>query len=203
MKVTIVDTGVANSASMVSAFERLDARCELSRDPRVIDSASMLVLPGVGSFGSGMAMLRSNGLDRIIADRILADRPTLCVCLGLQLLARESEESPGVRGLGVIDAAVSAFPDEVRRPQFGWNLVEPVPGCVIRSRGYAYFANSYRITEVPDGWDGAMSEHGGRFVAALSRGNILACQFHPELSGAYGASILGAWMTNAMEATPC
>ena len=203
MNVTIVDTGVANSASMVAAFARLGARCELSRDRRSIEFAPMLVLPGGGSFGSGMAMLRSNGLDRIITDRILADRPTLCVCLGLQLLARESEESPGVRGLGLIDAAVSAFPDEVRRPQFGWNLVEPAPACAIRSRGYAYFANSYRITGVPDGWGGAMSDHGGAFVAAMSRGNILACQFHPELSGSFGAAILQVWMSNSMEAIPC
>jgi imidazoleglycerol phosphate synthase glutamine amidotransferase subunit HisH len=76
----------------------------------------------------------------------------------------------------------------------GWNRVEPGPGSVLVEPGWAYFANSYRLDEVPDGWVGSHSDHGGRFVSALERGDVLACQFHPELSGEWGARLIDRWL---------
>ena len=95
--------------------------------------------------------------------------------------------------MAVLPGRVGRFPESVRVPQFGWNRVEPEPGCRLLEPGYAYFANSYRVLEAP-GCSVATAEHGGRFVAALEQGRVLACQFHPELSGAYGHELIARWL---------
>lgn len=197
--VLIVDTGVANIASLIAAFERLGASAALTRDPGAVTDAPALVLPGVGSFAAGMAALNSARLADPIRDRLRAERPTLAVCLGLQLLAESSEESPGVDGLAVLPVAVRRFPGGVRVPQLGWNLVEPAPNCSVVSRGHAYFANSYRIPTPPRDWAAAVAGYAGPFVAAVERGPVLACQFHPELSGRYGLNLLDRWLVHAAE----
>jgi len=201
--VTIVETGVANTASVLAAVRRCEGAAGLSCARVDVEGADRLILPGGGAFGAGMAKLRAAGLVEAIRERIEAGRPTMAICLGMQLMCSESEESPGVAGLGIIDAAASAFPEGVRRPQFGWNTIEAEPGCALLRSGCAYFANSYRLTGVPVGWRAATAEHGGRFIAALERGSVLACQFHPELSGAWGASLLGDWLTRTEEALSC
>lgn len=193
-KVVIIDTGIANTASVSAAFERLGCKVQLSHDAELVEAAFLVVLPGVGSFGAGMRALRSNALDRVVIDRVQQNRPLLGICLGLQLLCVSSEESPGIEGLGVINADVTRFPSTVRTPQHGWNRV---------GDGYAYFSNTYRIESVPDGWAGELSTHGGPFVALLRRGTTLACQFHPELSGTWGASLIKQWVESAKEASPC
>jgi len=201
--VTIIETGIANTASVIAALTRCGAEVEMTRDRAQVEGAEMLVLPGVGSFGAGMERLGRDGLIEPVRERIGARRPTLAVCLGLQLLCSSSEESPGVGGLGVIDGVVGAFPDAVRRPQFGWNSVTPEPGCALIETGYAYFANSYRLQQAPRGWSAAHADHGGRFVAALENASVLACQFHPELSGAWGAALLSRWLAGAREGATC
>jgi glutamine amidotransferase len=128
-----------------------------------------------------------------LQDRIESGRPTLAICLGMQLLAEASDESTGVQGLGVISGRAERFGADVRTPQFGWNTVQPSESFGFADAGYAYYANSYRIVKAPEGWAPAWSDHGGRFVAALRRGRVLACQFHPELSGTWGLGLLGAW----------
>jgi imidazole glycerol-phosphate synthase subunit HisH len=202
-RVVIVDTGVANTASVIAALERCGASTVVTDERAPIEDAMALVLPGVGSFGAGMERLERCDLIEPLVSRIEADRPTLAVCLGLQLLARSSDETPGVPGLGVIDAHVGVFPVGVRTPQFGWNRVEADGACVSLASGYAYFANSYRIDAPPEGWSVASSEHGGRFVAGLERGRVVACQFHPELSGALGLSIIERWLASAREGARC
>ncbi len=192
--VTILSTGVANTASIAAALRRCGAEPEITNDPARVEQAPRVVLPGVGSFGAGMAVLRQRGLAAVLRARIENDRPTLAVCLGLQLLCAASEESPGVPGLGVIDAQIERFPDGVRTPHFGWNLVTPADRGVAVDAGFAYYANSYRLATPPEGWAHAATTHGGPFVAALRRGTILACQFHPELSGVWGAALLSRWV---------
>ncbi len=201
-RVAIVQTGVANTASVVAAMRRCGAEPTVTDDTGAIAGATHVVLPGVGAFGAGMACLRATGLDRVLSERIAQGRPTLAVCLGLQLLCRSSEESPGVTGLGVLACDVGEFAPTVRVPQFGWNRVQGgAPGGVIET-GYAYFANSFRIASAPPEWTPSTAEHGGRFVAALERGAVVGCQFHPELSGAWGLALVRRWL--AMEgATPC
>ena len=133
------------------------------------------------------------GWTRHCATRIAADRPTICICVGHQLLFASSDESPGVQGLGVVPAHVGSFPADVRVPQFGWNDVHCSEDARLLEGGYAYFANSFRATEAP-GWTIASATHGGRYVAAMERGNVLGCQFHPELSGAYGEALLSRFL---------
>lgn len=192
--ITIIDTGIANTASVTAAFERLGCDVTLTHDPSRIAEAPLVVLPGVGSFGAGMRALRANQLDRVIIDRVANNRPLLGICLGLQMLCDASEESPGIEGLGIINAMVTRFPDSVRTPQHGWNSVDD---------GYAYYSNTYRIESIPDGWSGKTSTHGSPFVAYLQRGTTLACQFHPELSGSWGTGLLRTWIELSKEAVAC
>jgi glutamine amidotransferase len=196
--VTLIETGVANIASVRAAFERLGARLEPARSAADVAEAERVVLPGVGAFAAGMAHLESAGLVDALKTRIQSGRPTLTVCLGLQLLMSSSEESPGARGLGVIDAPVTRFQAPLRVPQLGWNRVIPAAGAAFLSPGYAYFANSYRLEQAPEGWEAATADYGGPFVAALRRGEVLACQFHPELSGPWGAALLQRWLEGGL-----
>jgi imidazole glycerol phosphate synthase glutamine amidotransferase subunit len=138
--------------------------------------------------------LRDLGLSGPLTERIGAGRPTLAICLGLQLLAAASEEDPDVAGLGVLSVTATRFPDTQRVPQLGWNTVVAQPGCRLLTDGSAYFANSYRLESIPGGWHGALSNHGGRFVAAVERGAVLGCQFHPELSGGWGQRLIARWL---------
>lgn len=199
-EIVIIRTGVANVASVGAAFERLGCAVRLEDDAAKIAAASHVVLPGVGAFGAGMERLQALGLVQPLIERIGAGRPTLAICLGLQLLANGSDESPGVAGLGIIDAHVKRFSgDDIRIPQLGWNAVAAQPGCKLIEDGHAYFANSYRLDAIPEGWSGALSDHGGPFVAAIERGAVLACQLHPELSGPWGAALLRRWAAAAPE----
>lgn len=207
--VTIIETGIANTASVAAAFRRLGCTVALTDKPRDVERAPLVVLPGVGSFGAGMAKLRACNLTDPLRDRIAADRSTLCICLGLQLLFEASEESPGVKGLAIIPDTITRFPDSARTPQFGWNMVNAQNDCTLIQSGYAYFANSYRATRIPEGWRGAVADHAGPFVAAIEKigrdasARVLAGQFHPELSGPWGLALLERWVQTAKEPAPC
>jgi imidazole glycerol phosphate synthase glutamine amidotransferase subunit len=195
VSVTIVRTGLGNTASLMAAFARLGVETVLTDDPAVVRSASRVVLPGVGAFGPAMATLRAKGLALAVEERVATGRPLLGICLGLQLLTRQSAEAPGVAGLGILDAEVVPFRGGVRTPHLGWNRVTPEATATMLGPGDACFANSYHLDRVPSGMSGAYSEHGGPFVAAVERGSLLGCQFHPELSGRYGADLLRAWVS--------
>ncbi len=203
-EVVLVRTGVANLASVAAGLRRAGAQVTIADDAASVDRADRLVLPGVGSFAAAMTQLRSRELVAPLAQRIRDGRPTVAICLGLQLLGTASEESPDALGLAAFPACATRFDDRVRVPQLGWNAVRPDAECTWLRPGYAYFANSYRLTACPPGWQAAWADHGGPFVAALERGSILACQFHPELSGQWGVSLLQRWLaaTNA-EVSPC
>lgn len=194
MSLVVVPTGTANTASILAAFERLGTEPRVAGDPGEVQPADRVVLPGVGSFGAAMSEVDRLGLREALLGRIDEGRPTLAVCVGMQLLARESEESEGISGLGAIDLEVTRFPATVRVPQLGWNRVVPDADCRFVDEGWAYFANSFRLCDVPDGWHAAVTDHGGRFVSALERGDVLACQFHPELSGSWGSAVLARWL---------
>ena len=193
--VVIVDSGVANLASITGAFRRLDAGVVVTADPAIMRDATRIVLPGVGAFGTGMAALRSRGLDTVIRDHASRGTPILGICLGMQMLCETSEEALGVAGLGVIAGGCRRLPSHVRIPHLGWNSVTPEPEARLLTPGVAAFANSYALREGPAGWTTAWTTHGVPFIAALERGPALACQFHPELSGAYGAALLERWLT--------
>ena len=201
--VVILDSGVANLASITSAFRRLGAVVAVTSDPSVVRDARRVVLPGVGAFAAGLAALRAQGLDAAIRDAARAGTPVLGVCLGMQMLCEASEEAPGVAGLGLIPGACRRLPENVRVPHLGWNAVSAAAEGLVAT-GVAAFANSYALREAPPGWVAAWTSHGARFVAALEKDGerLLACQFHPELSGAYGAALLERWLAGTKGAQP-
>jgi imidazole glycerol phosphate synthase glutamine amidotransferase subunit len=201
--VLVVRTGVANLASVLSGLRKAGAEPQVSDDAEAVRAAAAVVLPGVGAFAAGMESLSARGLDAVLAERVREGKPLLAVCLGLQLLLDGSEEGPGVRGLGVVPGTARRFRDRegLRVPQLGWNRVAPRPGCALLRAGHAYFANSYRLVEAPAGFAAATAQHGGPFVAAFERGPLLACQFHPELSGAWGIDLLRRWIGAAFGGT--
>lgn len=191
----IVRTGSANLASVLAAFDRLGAPATLTEDADVVRRARRVVLPGVGAFGAVMRRLSRLGLADALGERATAGAPILAVCLGLQLFARASDESPDVAGLGVLSGMVRRFPCATKVPQLGWNGVMPDTGAEYLRPGYAYFANSYYLDAVDGDWTPTWASYGVRFVAAAERGSQLICQFHPELSGAWGAAVLERWVS--------
>lgn len=196
MSLVVVRTGTANTASVIAGLRRAGVAPALSHDPDAVRAADAVVLPGVGAFGAAMSAL-GPPLAEALAERARQGRPLLAICLGLQLLAQDSEETPGVAGLGVLDAHVTRLPDTVRVPHLGWNLVVPTAGARLLTEGHASFAHSFRLERLPPGWEGAFTDHGGPCVAAVERGPVLACQFHPELSGAWGQALLDRWCRGA------
>ena len=166
-EVLIAPTGTANLASVKAAFARLGANPVVSDDAAAIGTASHVMLPGVGAFAASMQRLQQNGLDTALKTRIEAGRPTICICVGHQLLFESSEESPGIAGLGVIKGHISRFTGNVRVPQFGWNEVSVGDDALILEEGYAYFANSYRAEAAPDCLI-ATARHGGPVHSRLA-----------------------------------
>ena len=189
----IVPTGTANTASVIAAFQRLDVEPLVAADSQMVDEAERVVLPGVGAFGPAIDRIDQLGMREAMTSRIENDQPTLAICLGMQLLCGASDESPDSVGLGVVQQSVTRFTGDVKVPQLGWNMVEP-DGSNWLEPGWAYFANSYMVPRIPEGWSGATTEYGESFVSAIERGSVLACQFHPELSGAWGSNLLRRWV---------
>lgn len=201
-EIICVRTGTANLASIVAAFGRLGLSVRMTESPDEVRAGARVVLPGVGSFGAGMRRLRELDLAEPLRERVETGRPLLGICLGLQLLCESSEESPGFEGVASVASRVTRFPSTVRVPQLGWNRLHADPGCAVLASGSVYYANSYRLERVPRGWSGATSDYAGPFVGALERGPVVLCQFHPELSGAFGAQLLARWCEVA-EAAAC
>lgn len=200
MKAAVIRTGTANLASVRAGLVRAGIDVQLTLDPAEVRDSPVTVLPGVGAFGASIEPLREHGLAEALADRIANGRPTLAVCVGLQLLCRSSDESPGSTGVGVLPVHVTRFGEAAPSvPQLGWNTITCDSECSMLTDGYVYFANSYKMPEAPAGWAAARSEHGEAFVAGVERGAVLACQFHPELSGSLGKSILSRFVARAQE----
>jgi imidazole glycerol phosphate synthase glutamine amidotransferase subunit len=194
VSVILVETGLANTASVAAALHRAGAAVTRSADPELIRRAERVVLPGVGHYGAGVAMLRETGVDRAIADRFVRGAPTLGVCLGMQLLFEGSEEAPDAPGLGLLPGRLRRFAPGLQAPRLGWGAVTQGEGTHLLNGGAAYFAHSYYLPAAPSGWAEATSSHGAPYVAALERGAWLLCQLHPELSGAWGLDLLGRWL---------
>ena len=192
-EVLVVDTGTANTASVLAALRRAGAAPRRSLDPDELRRASHVVLPGVGAFGAAAGRL-DRDLRNVLRRRVEAGRATLGICLGMQLFCTGSEETPGARGLALVPGRVRRLPAGRPLPQMGWNRVEPGDGCELLEPGFAYFANGFALLEAPRHWSSAWSDYGTRFLAALELGSVLACQFHPELSGPWGQALIERWI---------
>ena len=193
-KVTIIKTGVANLASVIAGLKRADAEIEISSDAEKIKTATHVLLPGVGHFKAGVKALRETGLEDVLKLRFEKQLPTMAICLGLQMLFETSEEAPQTKGLGLIQGKVERFTGDLRIPQLGWNYVEPEANQRFIKPGHAYFANSFKVTKAPSDWKVAKTNYGDDFVAAVEKGNLLAAQFHPELSGKWGLDLIKRWV---------
>jgi len=205
----IVDYGMGNLRSVQKALERVGAKAEISDLPEVVASADRLVVPGVGAFGDAMAALRSRRLEAPIREFCATGRPLLGICLGLQVLFEESEETPSGRppekGLGLLPGRVVRFPSTLaarglKVPHMGWNAVEVVGTSPLfhgmpREGVYFYFAHSYYAVPAEASVVAGQTEYGLPFASAVTRGNILATQFHPEKSQAAGHKMLENFVT--------
>ena len=189
-QVSIIDTGCANLASLRFAFERLGAHAEPTRDWRQISAAPRVVLPGVGAAGFALENLRRAGLASRLAE---LSQPVLGVCLGMQILARATEEEDAA-GLGVFAARVSRLAPGpgLRVPHMGWSAVDHVAECPltdgIKDGEHFYFLHSFAAPVTMETM--SVARHGRTFSAVMARANFFGCQFHPERSGAAGAHIL-------------
>ena len=194
--VAVLDYGIGNLRSAQKALERVGADARLTADPELVTRADGVVLPGVGAFGRCVEALASSGLAGVATDAALraADggRPFLGICVGLQLLYEGSWECPDVRGLGVMDGRVELLSGDVKRPQMQWNRLEPrADHAMFEGLGdepWMYFVHSYAPPVGPD--TVATCRYGDEVCAAIAKGNLWACQFHPEKSGDTGLRIL-------------
>ena len=184
---------IGNLHSAHKSLCRVGADARLTADRGLIADASGVVLPGVGAFGACMGALHSSGLDEIAVDAASSGRPFLGICVGMQLLCAESEETPGVPGLGVFPMPVVRIRGPVKLPQMQWNVVVPrAPEHRLfdglGSEAWMYFVHSFAV--VDSAMTIATCEYGGDVVAAIADRNVSAVQFHPEKSARCGLALL-------------
>lgn len=194
--VAIIDYDAGNLRSVEKALEALGAETVVTRDPEVIAGSSRVILPGVGSFGDAMERLNQYGLPDVIRRTVSGNKPFLGICLGLQLLFEESEENPGVPGLGILKGKILKIPqtEGLKIPHMGWNSLNLKPDsrlfAGIRDQEYVYFVHSYYLKAQEESQVAATTWYGTEIHAAVEAGNVFACQFHPEKSGDTGLRIL-------------
>lgn len=191
--VAIIDYGAGNLHSVKNALEFLGAECVITSGRETILGADRVVLPGVGAFGDAMKSLGEKGLTEVVREAADGSRPFLGICLGLQLLFEESEESPGVKGLGIFKGSVVKIPEAgLKIPHMGWNNItlEKESRILPKGKPFVYFVHSYYIKPSEEGVVSASTEYGEKIDVAVERGNVFATQFHPEKSGEVGMEIL-------------
>ncbi len=198
-RAVILDTGCANLASLRYAVQRLGYAVDVSGEAAAIRAADRVFLPGVGTAQAAMRELRARGLPELIRS---CTQPVLGICLGMQLLGSESEESTDTRVdlLGVIEAPVRRMKSELPLPHMGWNVCAPKAGHPlfegIDGRDYFYFVHGFAMPV--GGWTIARGDYGEAFSAAVQCDNFYGVQFHPERSGRAGARLLRNFMENMM-----
>ncbi len=200
--IVVIDYGMGNLRSVSKALERVGADVVVTQDPARLADAAGVVLPGVGAFRAAMENLERAGFVDPIQRYLSDDRPFLGICLGLQLLFERSEEFGDAHGLGVLPGTVRAFPppargtsDQVAKvPHMGWNqlrFAQPSPLFDgIPDGAWTYFVHSFYGAPSDASVETARTDHGLTFTAAVGRGNLAACQFHPEKSQAVGLKML-------------
>ncbi len=191
----IIDYGAGNLQSVEKALRHIGCPCRATADPADLMTAQAAILPGVGAFGDTMENLRARGLEEPIKAYVQSGRPFLGICLGLQVLFESSEESPGVPGLGLLKGKILRLPEGegLKIPHIGWNSLDiKKPGGLFAGQGdepFVYFVHSYYLHAEEDVVT-ATARYGVEIHAAVQKGNLWACQFHPEKSGEAGLKML-------------
>ena len=194
--ISIIDYGAGNLHSVKNALDFLGVQSIITDDSEKILGADKVILPGVGAFGNAMEALNGKGLTDVIKKVVEAGKPILGICLGMQLFFEESEETPGVQGIGVLKGRFVKIPkkDGLKIPHMGWNSLE-ISGDsrILKDIGdepYVYFVHSYYLEPEDCKVVSAYTEYGKKLAVAAEWGNIFATQFHPEKSGDTGLKIL-------------
>jgi glutamine amidotransferase len=196
-RVGIIDCGISNVGSVHNAFDFLGVESVLLRRPDGLDELSHLVLPGDGSFPTGMARLRQSGLDEAITEAVHRGTPLLGICLGMQLLAEEGEEFEPTRGLALTCGRIVRMAPQdaaLRVPQIGWNDVEFLRGTRLSAglgeRATFYFMQSYAFADPSASAVAGVCDYGGPVVSVIEQGHVFGVQFHPEKSQRAGLGLL-------------
>lgn len=193
MSIAVVDYGAGNLKSVTKALEYLGFPAYITADPKELEKADGIILPGVGAFPKCMEALCRIGMDE--ATKVQAEKkPLLGICLGMQMLMDASSEISESRGLGLIPGRVDRIPTELKLPHIGWNSIEIVNDNPL-TRGlstgdYVYFVHSFAAVVDSPADLALTTDYGGTVTAMVAKGNVFGCQFHPEKSGAVGMTIL-------------
>lgn len=194
--IAIIDYDAGNIKSVEKAMHYLGQEVEITRDQERILAADKVILPGVGAFGDAMEKIRQYDLGGVIRQVVDRGTPFLGICLGLQLLFEESEESPGAKGLGILKGRIRRIPggEGLKIPHMGWNTLE-LSGNGRLFRGvpeepFVYFVHSYYLEAEEEEIVKAVTWYGTKIHASVEKGNVFACQFHPEKSSSTGLLML-------------
>ena len=198
--IAIIDYGVGNLFSLQSSFRKIGADILVTSDPEALRKADKLILPGVGAFADAAKKLRESGLDRVVKEEAAKGKPIMGICLGMQMLFEKSYEYGEHEGLGLLKGSVvpmaGVIPGELKIPHIGWNALhirrENTLLCYVNQDDCVYFVHSFYATGCEDSLI-ASAEYGEELTAAVEKGNIMGCQFHPEKSGEVGLAILRAF----------
>ncbi len=194
--IAIIDYDAGNIKSVEKAMISLGEEVVVTRDAQTILNTDGVILPGVGAFGDAMEKLHTYGLVDVIHECVKKEIPFLGICLGLQLMFESSEETPGVEGLGLLKGKIKRIPAEegLKIPHIGWNnLTFPKKGKLFKGlpeNSYVYFVHSYYLAAEDETIVAATTEYGTLIHASVEKGNVFACQFHPEKSSDVGLTIL-------------
>ena len=194
--IAIIDYGAGNLHSVKNALDFLNAKSIVTGDSETILNADKVILPGVGAFGDAMKCLEKSGLAETVKAVAKSGKPLLGICLGLHLMFEESNETPGVNGLGIFKGKIVKIPekDGLKIPHMGWNSLKIRPEAKlfrgIVDGSYVYFVHSYYLKAEDESIVAASTEYGTVIHASVERENVFACQFHPEKSGEVGLAIL-------------
>ena len=197
--IAVIDYGVGNLFSLGSSFKAIGAEAKVTSDPDVIRDAEKLVLPGVGAFRDAADKLKKTGLDMVIKEECAKGKILMGVCLGMQLLFDKSFEYGEWEGLSLIPGEIRPISERIPRglkiPHMGWNSLSFKDHPLFRyleGIPYVYFVHSYSAV-CPEDYVISSTEYGSRLTAAVAKGYVLGCQFHPEKSGVTGLEILRAF----------
>ncbi len=194
--IAIIDYDAGNIKSVEKALALFGEEIVISRDKKVILEAEKVILPGVGSFGDAMGKIRFYGLEDVIKEVVRRGTPFLGICLGLQLLFESSEESIGVKGLGILKGHIVRIPEQdgLKVPHMGWNSLRFMNHGVLfsglKEDTFVYFVHSYYLKAEDPSIVTATTEYSTLIHAAVEYKNVYACQFHPEKSSEVGLAIL-------------
>ena len=194
--IAVIDYDAGNLKSVEKALIFLGETPVITRDREELLAADKVILPGVGAFGDAMDRLYQYGLVDVIKEVVKKGTPFLGICLGLQLMFESSEESPGVEGLGLLPGKILKIPETpgMKVPHMGWNSLKIDPNSRlfkgIPDGNYVYFVHSYYLKAGSEDIVAATTEYGTHIHAAVEKGNLYACQFHPEKSSQTGLKIL-------------